>query len=119
MTAAPSTVGDWLAVLDPPPPAALATRLRELLAHAMTRPAVDVPAICLAAGEEVLKTLLESGATARGSALDLLAVDALVTYAFQASADFPEELELRAKIAMSRIAELPYQLGHEVREERS
>ena len=108
MNEKPLTVRDWLDVLDPPPPAALSIRLCELLADDLSRPAADVPAVCLAAGEEVLKSLLASGSTSRSSALDLLAADALVTYAFQASTDFPVMLEQRARLAMVRIAELPF-----------
>jgi hypothetical protein len=51
--------------------------------------------------------LLASGSTSRATALDLLAVDALVTYAFQAGADDPARLEERAARAMARIALLP------------
>lgn len=118
MNSAPLTVGEWLAVLEPPPPAALATRLRELLEPQFACPVEDVPAVCLAAGENVLKSLLVSGATSRGSALDLLAADALVTYAFQASADFPDALEQRARLAMMRIAELPDKVAEEGRADR-
>jgi len=51
--------------------------------------------------------MLSSRATDRGSALDLLAVDALVTYAFEAAAETPAELEQLANDAMTRIAEIP------------
>jgi len=67
----------------------------------------SVPEACLEAGERLLDELLVSGSTSRGTALDLLAVDALVTYAFQAAADSPDRLEARAARAMARIASLP------------
>jgi hypothetical protein len=102
-----STVGEWLLALQPSPPRALALRLSELLAPYLKLPADEAPEACLEAGERLLDTLLASGSTSRNSALDLLAVDALVTYAFQATADDPRRLESRAARAMARIAALP------------
>ncbi|MEQ1692471.1 MAG: hypothetical protein ABMA00_14375, partial [Gemmatimonas sp.] len=102
------TVGLWLADRRPAPPAALAARLRELLTPYLSWPVARVPDACLEAGERLLGTLLISGATERGSALDLLAVDSLVTYAFQAAADNPDRIEVRAAQAMQRISALPH-----------
>ncbi len=101
------TVGEWMARLEPAPPAALHWRLRDLVAPSAHRPVVEVPEACLEAGEALLDSLLASGSTSRATALDLLAVDALVTYAFQAAADDPARLEARAAHAMARIASLP------------
>ena len=101
------TVGQWLAALDPPAPPALAARLKLALAPYAQQQVDRVPEACLDAGEQLLDDLLAKGSTTRGSALDLLAVDALVTYAFQAAADAPERLEARAARAMARIAALP------------
>jgi hypothetical protein len=105
--AVPDTVADWLAQLTPPPPPALHTRLQELLADAASRPAADVADVCLEAGQRRLASLLAERATDRASALDLLAVDALVSYAFEAAAETPERLERLAGMAMTRIAEIP------------
>jgi hypothetical protein len=102
-----TTVGEWMARVEPAPPPALHQRLRELVAADADRPVADVPEVCLDAGERLLDALLASGSTSRATALDLLAVDALVTYAFQAAADEPARLEARAARAMARIAELP------------
>jgi hypothetical protein len=102
-----TTVGGWLAMLSPPPPPALAARLRRALASFVDEPVERVPEACLDAGEQMLDDLLGSGSTNRGSALDLLAVDALVTYAFQAAGDAPDRLEARAARAMARLAALP------------
>ena len=104
---APTTVAGWLEQLTPPPPPALHHRLRELLSADAHRPSADVPVVCLAAGEARLATLLAERATNRASALDLLAVDALVTYAFEAAADAPETMERLAADSMIRIAEIP------------
>ena len=100
-------MGEWVSAIDPRPPAALAERLVVLLAPFAGRPVDLVPESCLEAGERVLDELLASGSTSRGSALDLLAVDALVTYAFQEAAHDPTRLEARAARAMARIAALP------------
>lgn len=102
------TVGAWIRSIDPQPPAALAARLADLLTPHAARPRAEAPEACLEAGERLLDTLLASGSTSRATALDLLAVDSLVTYAFQAAADSPGQLEERAARAMVRIAAVPH-----------
>lgn len=67
------------------------------------QPASEVPDVFLRAAEEHLRRLLASGSTSRATAMDLLAVDALVTYAFEAAAGDASEIDARAKDAMSRI----------------
>lgn len=100
------TLDAWLATREPAPPPALAARLRSLLgAHG--RDDVETAAEAyLDAGEALLQALLRDGRTSRETALDLLAVDALVTYAFEAAASAPERLEERAQRAMARISAL-------------
>ncbi|WP_353265484.1 hypothetical protein [Gemmatimonas sp.] len=105
--ASATTVGEWMARMDPAPPSALHRRLWELVGTSASRPVSDVPEACLEAGEQLLDALLASGSTTRATALDLLAVDSLITYAFQAAADDPARLEERAARAMARIAALP------------
>jgi hypothetical protein len=107
-----STVGEWIATVEPRPPAALAVRLERLLAPFAAQPAQRVPEACLEAGERLLDELLASGSTTRATALDLLAVDALVSYAFQAASDDPAGLDARAARAMSRIAALSAERPH-------
>ncbi len=102
-----ATVGEWVANVQPRPPVALAERLQALLEPYAARSVDLVPEACLEAGERLLDELLASGSTSRGTALDLLAVDALVTYAFQEAAHDPVRLEARAARAMARIAALP------------
>lgn len=104
---APLTVGEWIARIEPAPPPALHQRMADLVAASASRPVAEVPEACLEAGERLLDDLLTSGSTTRSTALDLLAVDALITYAFQAAADDPTRLEERAARAMMRIAALP------------
>ena len=102
------TVGAWLATREPVPPPALAARLRELLgSRALEAAAGEAPELLLQAGEAVLARLLSAAATTRESALDLLAADALVTYAFEAAGDEPESLPMRVERAMASIARVP------------
>jgi hypothetical protein len=101
------TIGRWLDHLVPAPPAALHARLRELLGVHLDRPVEEVAMACLEVGEARLASLLAERATDRGSALDLLSIDALVTYAFEALAESPDRLEAVATGALARIAETP------------
>ena len=102
-----ATVGDWLSGLTPVPPPALAERLHSSLHVHRTRPFTEVPDACLDAGEAMLTQMLASGSTSRASALDLLAVDALITYAFEQASSRPSDLLQRATDAMQRIASIP------------
>lgn len=101
-----ATVGEWLAGLQPPPPSPLASRLSDILRDHMQEPVSAVPAVCLQKGEQMLSELMQSGSTDRATALTLLAVDALVTYAFDAASGDPTHIESRAANAMKRIAAL-------------
>ena len=65
---------------------------------------VDVAQTLIAAAEQTLHALIRQNATDRAGALDLLAADALVTYAFEAAADKPETLEGLATTAMRRLS---------------
>ena len=100
------TLGAWLDSRTPVPPPALAERVQSLLAADASAPAPQIPDRCLAAAEGLLVTLVDSAGTTRDAALDLLAADALVTYAFEAASDEPDGLEERARRAMQRIAAL-------------
>jgi hypothetical protein len=85
---------DWLARLDPAPPAELATAMRNALNDASTPSAEDL----LAAAEHALDRVLRTDCETRASALDLLTVDALMTHALEIASrdpncpeDFPEQ----------------------------
>jgi hypothetical protein len=99
------SLDDWLSSRTPVAPPALAARAREMAAQHghRTLPPSDT---LLAAAERAMRALMRDGCMARESALDLLAVDALVTYAFEAAADDPLTLERRAAEALQRIAAL-------------
>ncbi len=55
------------------------------------------------AGASILGSLDESGCTDRASALDLLAADALFTYAFEAAADSVPEIEETSRYVLARV----------------
>lgn len=101
-----STVGEWLASRDPAPPEALRERLHDALGVDLQRSGSDTAAACLAAGERLLAVVLASENEGRDNALDLLAADALVTYAFEAASEEPALLAARASAAMTRMATL-------------
>lgn len=81
-------------------------RLDAALGESLNESSDRIPDVFLAAGERLVADLLQSNSTSRDSALDLLAADALVTYAFEAASDVPSGLEARASAAMTRIAAL-------------
>jgi hypothetical protein len=96
----------WLDARRPIPPAALRARIDAALGPDLHADVSDVAETFLAAGERLARSLLIEDATSRGSATDLLAADALVTYAFEAASDRPLDLSTRAATAMTRIAAL-------------
>jgi hypothetical protein len=104
----------WLDSRRPLPPAALRARIDEALGRDLLADVDDIAEALLAAGERLVGSLLDENATSRGSALDLLAADALVTYAFEAASERPAELSSRAATAMARIAALAGTPGRRV-----
>ncbi len=97
-------VSAWLRGRTPVPPPQLAARIDALTASIANRnPSADA---FLEAAEAAMGTVLRDGCLTRDSALDLLAVDALVTYALEAAADEADQLEARAVRALARIAAL-------------
>lgn len=94
---------DWLQTRTPAAPLELAARIQSLAAPFAGQPA-EKASLCLAAAERGLIHLLAQGAGARGSALDLLAIDALVTYAFEAASSDPERIPELAHEAMGRLS---------------
>jgi hypothetical protein len=101
-----TTVADWLVQREPAPPDALLRRLLETLGSDAQRASGEAADACLAAGERLVATVLREEAANRDYALDLLAADALVTYAFEAASAIPDELSARAARAISTIAAL-------------
>ena len=98
------TVGAWVRERPPAPPERLASRISEVLGERRDAEAESVTQSCLDAAERLLRELMTRSSAGRETALDLLTVDALVTYAFEAAADAPELLESSAAAAMVRLA---------------
>ena len=79
---------EWLAAREPPAPALLAQRL-ERFVRALPEARLDATmtrTMC-ALGLHALEGSLARGETGDAAALDLLAADAFVTYAFEAAAE--------------------------------
>ena len=100
------TIAEWIATRAPAPPPALVERVLAALGPAGRDEATLAADRCLGAAERVVEELLRAGRTGRESAGDLLAADALVTYAFEAASDDPAALAERARGAMRRLARL-------------
>ena len=100
------TIGEWLATRTPAPPPALANRVRDLLGEAVNDDVRMAADRLLAAAEQTVGALLSEGRTGRESAGDLLAADALVTYAFEAASSNADDVVGRARIAMTQLSRL-------------
>lgn len=91
----------------PPPPELLRSRIVLALGAALDQDLADTEAVCLDAAERILARLFgEGGGGQRREAADLLAADALVTYALEFAADAPERFEERTTRAIARFGQL-------------
>jgi hypothetical protein len=97
-------LADWLRQRTPTPPVQLAARIQATLGERRNADAAGASDLCIAAADELLRDLLSRPSAGRESALDLLTVDALVTYAFEAASDDAGSLAARAEQAMTRLA---------------
>ncbi len=95
------------AVTSEPPPV-LARSIEESIAALGSGEtlASASPDTLLAAAERIFRDTLRAGCTGRQSAVALLVVDALVTYAFERASDDPARIEERAAQAMASLAAL-------------
>lgn len=98
------TVREWLRQRTPTAPPDLLARVHETLGSRCDTDAAHASAVCVDAADELLREVLTRPSTGRETALDLLTVDALATYAFEAASDNPESLHERAEAAMARFA---------------
>lgn len=87
-------------------PPTLAAHLRDTLAAAEQGTGSEVADRLIESGVDLVATVAAAEPMSRAQALDLLAADALLTYAFEAAADEPQSLVARADDAMLRIAEV-------------
>jgi hypothetical protein len=94
----------WLENRTPESPAALVERIRNVFAEHPEYAQLHRVDAFVDAGEVLLRRVLVTDTEARASALDLLAADACVTYAFEAAADEPSKRGARAAAATIKIA---------------
>jgi hypothetical protein len=93
---------EWLETRTPAPPPRLLERIVEVVGPSAKAPASA--AVLLAAAEGLLRDLTIQPALGRASALDLLTVDALVTYAFEFAAESPESFWDTTTEAIGRLS---------------
>jgi hypothetical protein len=98
------TLRAWLRERTPLPPPRLAARIEETLGDRCEQDEADATEHCVSAADELLRNLMSRPSAGRESALDLLTVDALTTYAFEAASANPSSLDGRATNAMIRLA---------------
>ena len=77
------TVREWIARRSPPPPATLTQHVFAVLGRDADADEARTADICLDAAARALDGLLSENRFERESALDLLAIDALTTYAYE------------------------------------
>lgn len=99
------TIGAWLRERASAPPQ-LTNRVIEVVGDRLDAPLEDASDVLLDSAARLLGDLVSRGSVGRESALDLLTVDALVTYAFEVASASPDSLSSRADAAMRRFASL-------------
>ena len=99
------TIGAWLRERAAAPPP-LTTRIVEILGDRLDDPADRAADVLLGCADRLLGELVARPSPGRDTALDLLAVDALVTYAFEAASADPARLSAQSTAAMRRLARL-------------
>lgn len=99
------TLRDWLRTRQPAPPTALLARMEEALGPGDVK-GEPLSERAMSAAERLLVSILADPEAGRARALDLLAADALVTYAFEADTLAGADVEGRGRAAMARLAAL-------------
>ena len=100
------TIGEWLQARQPKPPAELMQTLETALGPALNDDSENATAVFLAAAERMLRGLVTSSETGRPIAGELLAIDALTTYAVEAAAETLDSMPDFAGDAMARFANI-------------
>jgi hypothetical protein len=98
------TVRAWLRERTPRPPERLTERIDTALGDRGDADRIHAEVACLDAADLLLREILIRESTGRESALDLLTVDALVTYAFEAASERPDSLESHAAHAIVQLS---------------
>jgi hypothetical protein len=94
----------WLDERGTAVPPRLTARLGEALGARVEVSENEATSVCVDAAEALLRDLLARETSGRDVALDLLTVDALATYAFEAAAANPATLKQYATAAAARFA---------------
>ena len=92
-------LSDWLDSRSPRPPAALSERLAQIVGDTVCGEN-DLSATLINEAGKILAIIGDD----RSAATDLLAADALITYAMESAAETGDDLESVAAAAASRIA---------------
>ena len=95
------SVRAWLLERAGGVPESLRERIVDALGDDAESPRQRAPEVCLAAATRLLRSLLENRRFARDSAIDLLAVDALMTYAYEFAALSPADAGALAALTRS------------------
>ncbi|MBX3173008.1 MAG: hypothetical protein KF709_01220 [Gemmatimonadaceae bacterium] len=95
----------WIKAHATEAPPALVERVARVFVESADLAQLDTAAALAAAGERLLQSVVRADdAAGRVVALDLLAADACVTWAFEAAAGLPDSLAARAAAAMQHYA---------------
>ena len=101
---------DWLARRAELAPASLRQPLGDAVRAAACAATGPLPELCSRAGELLAKRVLADGCGSRAAAPQLLAADALVTYAFEAASEgdsrTARDIDASAADSMARVAAL-------------
>jgi hypothetical protein len=98
---------EWIGQAQPEAPERLVVRVREVLELNPRAKQLGVAEALLDAADALLVLVLRDGdEPARERALDLLAADACVTWAFEVAADNPDTLVERARKMMQRLEQV-------------
>ena len=101
------TAAEWMAGVPAEVPERLVARVREVLDAHSSWGGLPAAESLVFVADELLRTVLADGegdGAPRDRALDLLAADACVTWAFEAAADQPGALGAHASATMERLA---------------
>ncbi len=104
--AGPTGLRAWLDARREEAPPALRARIGALVDAHPEWAALPLPEALVAASEVLMAAVLAAPPKDRRTALDLLAADACVTYAFEAASEAPERLVALAERSMAHIAQL-------------
>jgi len=102
------TVADWLARRSPAAPDALLERVRAALGADAQAPVDRLPDVCLSAAVSTLEAIIAERRFGREGAGDLLAVDALMTYAYEYAGETgsPGAIDATAERGMHMLRDL-------------